>query len=263
MGKLLEHEERRKRRDPEIKVWDRFIRLHHWLLVLCFATIYLEYKKFPLHPYAGYLICILVISRIVWGFVGKGAARFSSFWFKPSEIIDYTRRALSGKASYHFSHNPMGAAMVYLLLGGLLATCLLGLLAYSASQQLGPFGALIPDAWEDRLIAIHSKMGHVLAVLVAGHLLGVLWAGWLHRENYVLAMLTGLRRIPRSVPLPPGAEHPTRKNLLPSAFQALLKWLNFERPFIGTLILMTLVIGGVILPIVHFLVGFNRLLPAY
>lgn len=263
MSKLLEPAERRKRRDPEIRVWDRFIRAHHWLLVLCFATIYLEYKKFPLHPYAGYLICILVISRVVWGLIGQGAARFSSFWFTPSEILQYVRNAFSGKASYHFSHNPMGAAMVYVMIICLLATCLLGLLAYSASQQLGPFGDLIPDTWEETLIRVHATMGHLIALLVVGHLCGVLWAAWLHRENYVLAMLSGLRRIPRSVPLPPGAEHPVTRKASWPAFSSLLKWLNFERPFVGAIILMALIIGGVVLPIIHFLVGINKFLPAY
>lgn len=263
MNKLIKPKQQRERNDNEIKVWDRFIRLHHWLLALCFAAIYLEYKKFPLHPYAGYLIFILLSCRIVWGFFGKGAARFSSFWFKPGEVLAYLRSALSGNATYHFSHNPMGAAMVYVLIGSLLATCLLGLLTYSASQQLGPFGALIPDEWEDSLKSVHSTMGHIVAVLVAGHLLGVLWAAWLHGENYVLAMLTGLRRIPRSIPLPSGTARLIIKPSRSRRASFLLKWLNFDHPIIGTLLLMVLIIGGAMLPIINLLVGINKLLPAY
>lgn len=263
MSKILEPTERRKRRDPEIKVWDRFVRVHHWLLAFAFATIYLEYKKFPLHPYAGYLICVLVSARIVWGFTSKGAARFSTFWFRPAEMLAYLRDALSGKATYYYSHNPMGAAMVYALLATLLVTCLLGLLAYSASQQLGPFGALVPDTWEDGLIETHRLCGHLLAILVVGHLCGVVWAAWLHRENYVLAMLTGLRRIPRAIPLPPGAKHPENTRETPGILRNVLKWLNFERPFLGTVILFAMIIGLVFLPTINFLVGINKFLPAY
>lgn len=262
MSKTLEPVERRKRRDPEIKVWDRFVRLHHWLLVLAFATAYLEYKKFPLHPYAGYLISLLITARIIWGFASTGAARFSAFWYHPREIVRYGRDALSGKASYYYSHNPMGAAMVYALLVVLFATCALGLLSYSASQQLGPFGKLIPDAWEEQLIRAHSLGGNLLAVLVVGHLFGVIWATWLHRENYVLAMLTGLRRIPRAVPLPDGAKHPEKPRTTQGFVRDLLSWLNFKRPFVGALLLI-LIIAGLMLPIIHFLVGINKLLPAY
>lgn len=263
MNTILEPTERRKRRDPEIKVWDRFVRIHHWLLVLAFATAYLEYKKFPLHPYAGYLISVLVTARIAWGFASKGAARFSAFWYHPREMLNYCRDALSGKASYYYSHNPMGAAMVYALLAILFATCLLGLLSYSASQQLGPFGKLIPDEWEEQLILAHRLGGHLLAILVIGHLCGVIWATWLHRENYVLAMLTGLRRIPRAVPLPSGAKHPEEPRVMPGIVRDFLKWLNFKRPFLGTVLLMALIVGGVVLPTIHFLVGINKLLPAY
>lgn len=263
MSKILEPTERRKRRDPEIKVWDRFVRVHHWLLVLAFATAYLEYKKFPLHPYAGYLISVLITARLVWGFASHGAARFSAFWYHPSEMLHYCRDALSGKARYYYSHNPMGAAMVYALLVVLFATCLLGLLSYSASQQLGPLGKLVPDDWEEELIAAHRLGGHLLAILIVGHLSGVIWATWLHRENYVLAMLTGLRRMPRSVSLPPGAKHPERPVSLPGRFENLVNWLKSGHPFVGTLLLMLLIIGGVVLPIIHFLVGINKLLPAY
>lgn len=201
----LENVERRKKRDPEIVVWDIGIRCGHWLLALSFAALYLEYRKFPLHAYAGCLVFLILAWRIAQGFFGRGAARFSTFWFTPAEMFEYFRQALRGRASYHFSHNPMGAAMVYALLALLLADTVTGLLLYSAGQELGPFQSLVPEAREDPLIWIHNCLGHLTAILVGLHILGVVWATRLHRENYVMAMLTGIRRIPRAVPIPAGA----------------------------------------------------------
>lgn len=258
----LEAQERRKRRDPEIRVWDRLVRTHHWLLVLAFATLYLEYKKFPLHPYAGYLICILLPIRIFWGFKGRGAALFSSFWYSPRETFGYFRSALIGKAGYYFSHNPLGAAMVYALLSCLAINCLLGLLAYSASQQLGPFGSSIPDAWEELLIYWHVRLGHATAILVVGHIGGVLWAARLHRENYALGMLTGLRRIPRAMPLPEDARHPEYSPRRSKMAQDILNWLNFRHPFVGTLLIIAMLLG-IALSLIDQLVELNRILPAY
>lgn len=260
---MLEAAERRKRRDPEILVWDRFVRAHHWLLVLSFATLYLEYKKFPLHPYAGYLICILLPLRIIWGFSGRGAARFSSFLYSPKETLAYFLDAIRGKASYYYSHNPMGAAMVYALIASLVLTCVLGLLSYSASQQLGPFGASIPADWEDALIVWHSRLGHAVALLVCGHLFGVLWAARLHRENYILGMITGLRRIPRAIPLPPGAIHPEKPKNENQMVRQVVNWLNFKRPFLGTVLVMATLIIGIVLPAIYFLTLINKFLPAY
>jgi cytochrome b len=262
MNHPLENEERRKRREPEMYVWDRVIRSGHWLLAISFAALYLEYKKFPLHPYAGYLVCILLIVRIFWGFAGPGAARFSTFSFSPREMLRYMQSALHGHAEYHFSHNPMGAAMVYALLSILLANSFLGLMAYSASQQLGPFQALIPNDWEDILIEVHSLLGHLSAVLVIGHLLGVIWAARLHRENYALAMLTGIRRTPRAVTIPDGALKPVRRKETNSRLGKLRTWLSYKHPVFGTLILMV----GVCLftyPVIQALLRVNKIVPAY
>jgi len=262
MHPLLENDERRKRRDPEMIVWNRVVRAGHWLLAFSFAPLYLEYRKFPLHPYAGYLVFALIVLRIIYGFYGSGAARFSSFWFGPSQMFRYLKSAFSGHAEYHFSHNPMGAAMVYSLLGMLLLNSFLGLLTYSAQQQLGPFGALVPDAWEDQLIAVHSLLGHVTAGLVICHLSGVIWASRLHRENYALAMLTGIRRIPRAVEIPAGVLRPVRRSSGNSRWDRIKTWLNYRRPVLGALILMSIIVG-IALPVSELLVRLNKVLPAY
>lgn len=260
MPPILENTERRKRRDPQMRVWDRIVRIGHWLLAFAFATLYLQYKKFPLHPYAGYLVCAVVMFRIFWGFRGPGAARFSTFCFSPRAVFRYLGNALKGHAEYHFSHNPMGAAMVYALLALLLANCLLGMLAYSASQQLGPFGAHVPDSWEETLVPIHAWLGHATAVLVALHLAGVLWAARLHRENYILGMLSGVRRIPRAMPIPEGVTlvASTAGNGLR---QRTAGWLA-RHPMLGSIVLMGAIVG-ITLPLIEALVRLNRILPAY
>lgn len=263
MALPLENNERRKRRDPEILVWSRLIRIGHWLLAFAFATLYLEYKKFPLHPYAGYAVLIIVIFRIIWGFIGPGAANFSTFIFSPRQIFEYLKSALRGHAAYYFSHNPMGAAMVYALLTLLLITSTLGLLSYSSSQQLGPFGKLIPDEWEDVLITSHKWLGHLTAAFVICHLIGVLWASRLHRENYALAMLRGIRRIPRAIAIPQGILEPVNRQNYSLRMQKLLTWLNYRRPFLGSLILMTLIFGAIMFPLIQILVSLNKFIPAY
>ncbi len=256
MNSQLENLERRKAREPEIKVWDLVVRLGHWILVLAFGALYLRYRKFPLHAYAGYIVLAIVSFRILWGFIGSKAARFRNFWYRPHEVLSYGMQALRGHAPYYYSHNPMGAAMVYALLSLLLLNCIIGLLLYSSGQQLGPFGALVPDTWEDILTFLHKPLGHVTAALVCMHMAGVVWAVWLHRENYVLAMLTGYRRIPRSHThlLADEIEKAT-----PHAFQRNrgYNWLNYRHPFIGSLLLSGIIIL-IYLQAIDYLVVLNK-----
>lgn len=234
---VVENSERRKSREPEIKVWDRWVRFGHWLLAVTFIILYLRYEKFPLHTYAGYLAMVLVTIRIVWGFIGSRAARFKTFLFGPRAVMDYALQALKGHAAYHYSHNPMGAAMVFFLLASIFINGILGLILYSSSQQLGPFGAFFPDAWEENLTLIHEWMGHFIALAVLAHLLGVFWAAWLHRENYVMAMLTGFRRVPRAQSA--HLSEAEKKTRLADSIRTnrVYIWLNFKYPVAGSIII--------------------------
>lgn len=235
---MLEREERRKERESTIKVWDWVVRIGHWLMVIFFAIIYLRYRKFPLHAYAGMLMLALVILRIVWGVVGSKAARFRSFIFSPREVFTYAVQAVRGHASYYISHNPMGSWMVFCLLAMMLVNGFLGLMLYSSGQELGPLGASVPADWEDLLKVTHKVLGHATAAFVALHIVGVLWAAQAHRENYVLAMLTGYKRVPRALE----AQHSvgyvtTAEDVTPKSLRRLERWFSFKRPFVGALLL--------------------------
>lgn len=258
----FENSERRQTREPEIKVWDAVVRIGHWVLALAFASLYLRYRKFPLHTYAGYVVLLIVSFRIVWGFVGSKAARFRNFLFGPREMISYAVQALRGHAPYYYSHNPMGAAMVYTLLFVLLLNVTIGLLLYSSGQQLGPLGAMVPNAWEDNLILAHKQLGHLTAIFVCFHLAGVIWAVWLHRENYVLAMLTGYRRIPRTHSHLLDGEVDGSQSSGPIRRSVIYAWLNYRRPVIGSILLAGVIII-MYLQVIEVLIVFNKDWVAY
>lgn len=63
-----------------IKVWDPFIRLFHWSLVILFAANSLVVDDdSKLHIWVGYAILGLVGLRSIWGFIGPRHARFADF----------------------------------------------------------------------------------------------------------------------------------------------------------------------------------------
>lgn len=123
-----------------LKVWDPLVRIGHWTLVTAFFAAYFsEDDLMSLHVWAGYIVGIYVIVRIVWGFIGSKYARFSHFIYSPSRTIDYLKQLASGKAQHYVGHNPAGGAMVIALLLCLTATTFTGLKLYAIEENKGPF----------------------------------------------------------------------------------------------------------------------------
>ncbi|MEW8043062.1 MAG: cytochrome B [gamma proteobacterium symbiont of Phacoides pectinatus] len=181
-------------------VWDLPVRLFHWLLAASFGVAYLTEDHFmTLHSLVGYTLCGLLVFRLLWGLIGTRHARFSDFVRPPSEVIDYLKRMAALRAGRHLGHNPAGGAMVLALLLTLGATAVSGMAAYGAAQAAGPLAGLMREMphWLGKTLEeVHESLSGLTLALIALHLLGVLFASLLHRENLVRAMLDGRKRAP-------------------------------------------------------------------
>lgn len=115
--------------NERIYVWDLLVRLFHWTLVLTFTIAYFTGDEdSTLHIYAGYIILGLIGFRLVWGFIGSQYARFGSFAFSPSSVLNYLGSLFSKNAAKHYiGHNPAGSWMVIILLISLTLTGVSGL----------------------------------------------------------------------------------------------------------------------------------------
>ena len=107
----------------EVRVWDPFIRVFHWSLVVLFTVAYLTGEESDaLHEWSGYAILVLVGARIVWGLVGSRHARFSDFLRGPSVAFGYLKGLVTGNARNYLGHNPAAGWMVIALLLSVLIT---------------------------------------------------------------------------------------------------------------------------------------------
>ena len=196
----------------EVPVWDPLVRLFHWTLFISFcAAWFTEGELFEglqdrlngewlqlVHIWAGYTIAGLLVFRVLWGFVGPRHARFSDFVYRPGIVLAYVRDVLTLRARRTLGHNPAGGAMIVALLLGLTATVVTGLALYGADKGLGPLATMLAessDAAIDTIKEAHEVATNFTLLLVAGHLLGVVWETLLHRENLVRAMITGRKRV--------------------------------------------------------------------
>ena len=188
-----------------VRVWDPFIRIFHWTLVIAFATAWLTADEMqPVHEFAGYAVAALVGFRLIWGFVGSRYARFSQFVRGPAATLSYVGDIARGRERRFLGHNPAGAAMVVALLVALSGTAFKGWLmeepgrAETAARQLQFVAPAFADEddgeAESPLKEVHETLANAMLLLIALHLGGVALASFRHRENLVRAMVTGRKR---------------------------------------------------------------------
>lgn len=167
----------------KILVWDFPTRTFHWLLALFFVGAFItgDSERFrDIHLLLGYLMLGLIGFRLIWGIVGTRYARFSSFWFKPSAVVDYVRSMFKGKPLHVVGHNPAGSIAIFLLLGLGLLSGLSGLAIYNE----------IGGEWLEEL---HELSANAMLAVVIVHIADVFVSSFLHRENLARAMITGTK----------------------------------------------------------------------
>jgi cytochrome b len=168
----------------QILVWDLPTRLFHWLLAGSFMAAFTianvvddESRIFAVHMLLGAVMTLMVLLRIVWGFVGSRYARFGSFAFGPRDVIAYLKSTVSGAGTRHVGHNPGSSVAIWAML--------------ALSLGLGVSGAFMSS--NEVLEDVHEVLAYALVAVVATHVAGVAWHTLRHRENITRSMVTGLK----------------------------------------------------------------------
>lgn len=164
-------------------VWDLFVRVFHWTLVSCVLLNYflLEEGEAP-HEWAGYLAAALVVARFVWGFIGSRHARFSDFFPTPGRLWQHLRAMRSGRPEHHWGHNPVGALMMFLLMGLVIA---LGVTGWMQGTD-----AYFGEEW---LQELHEVLANALLLSAGLHAASAIVMGRIERTRLVKAMVTGVK----------------------------------------------------------------------
>jgi cytochrome b len=181
-----------------VRVWDLPTRLFHWLLVAAITVAFLSSMEnsglAPWHQTAGWVAALLIVFRLVWGFVGGEHARFADF-LRPGRIGAHIRSLVRREAEPELGHNPLGAAAIVTILALVAATV--------------ATGVLVIKGGEDEL---HETIAYGLLVVVGIHLVAVVAMSWASRENLVRAMITGVK---------PASRHPGATNARAAPWFAL------------------------------------------
>lgn len=167
-----------------VPVWDRFVRVFHWSVVAgCAADVLvLDGGRLP-HEIVGYTVAGLVAARVAWGFAGTAHARFADFVPRPATLFAYLKALARGREPRTLGHNPAAAVMILALMAVLAA---LGVTGWMTTLD-----AFWGAEWLEEL---HKGLADALQLMVLVHAAAAVAESLRHRENLILAMITGRKR---------------------------------------------------------------------
>jgi len=177
----------------KIRLWDLPTRLFHWLFAAAvlgaIATDLLD--NITWHSYCGYTALVLVVFRMIWGFVGPHHARFSSF--VPS--LSGLKAFLKDQTVSPLGHNPLGALSVIAMLLIVLVQATSGLFTDDEISFQGPLSKFLSEDMVKFMNQIHS-INHVLVYgIVALHLIAIIYYQKIKKNNLIGPMVYGDKEI--------------------------------------------------------------------
>lgn len=96
-------------------------------------------------------------------------------------MLQYAKSMATLKPKHFVGHNPLGALAIVLLLMSGIAIVVTG---YAAFNEIG-------GEW---VAELHEVASHIMLILVGIHIVGVIAASWLHKENLARAMVNGFKQ---------------------------------------------------------------------
>ncbi|MEN0036392.1 MAG: cytochrome b/b6 domain-containing protein [Cellvibrio sp.] len=167
------------------KLWDPLIRLFHWSIATIFvANYFINEPGESWHQWLGYIGVAWLLIRFLWGFFGKGAARWSDFFPTRASLASHISALAKRKPYHRMGHSPLGAVV---MISMMLCILLLGITGYMMEE--------VDYFWgEDWVGNLHEWIANTLIALVMLHILAALFESFRLKENLPLSMITGKRR---------------------------------------------------------------------
>ncbi|NEW60472.1 cytochrome C [Sulfurovum sp. bin170] len=184
----------------KVYVWNWGARVIHWMIALSFTTAFVtSFYEELLHDHValGFIFGVMILYRIIWGFIGPRYAQFKNFMLKPSQFIFYFKEKVQNRwRKIPAGHNP--ASSWYTVWAMVMGTIIVisGLLLYGVQEAKGLLSYLneTHTQYIGILEIIHQYASYIFVAWVFIHITGVLIEQFWHKTHMVFAMITGYKK---------------------------------------------------------------------
>ncbi len=170
-----------------IQLWDKAVRIYHWsqLVLLLGLWFTAEQGYLVVHQILAYSLAALLLSRLVWGFIGSDTARFRHFLQSPAQLP-----RMWNKAKHGIGHQGLSGYMSVALMLLLLLQFVSGLMTTDDVLTEGPLYSKVPSDWSSLASWLHHNNFDLLLILIALHVAAALFHG-VRKDGVLGAMVHG------------------------------------------------------------------------
>ncbi len=163
-------------------VWNKFIRLTHWLVAgIIIVNMFIYADGDDLHIWLGYTVAGIVLLRLIYGLISRDQAHsLSKFPLAPSSLIQFFNDKIKNHDRKYPGHNP-AASWVYILVW----LCVFGLAITGWMLGLDRFFG------DESVEQAHVIINTILQIAIIIHLLGMLLDSLQFKRKTWMGMFTG------------------------------------------------------------------------
>lgn len=184
----------------KVYVWGLSSRIIHWMFAISFTASFItSFYEEALHSHValGLIFLIMIVYRIIWGFIGPRYATFNTFKLRPSQLKHYFVEKIQNRwRKIPAGHNPASSWFTIWALSMGFIIVVTGLLLYGVQEAKGVLSYLNDDYTEyiGLLDIIHKYASYIFVGWIVIHIVGVMVEQFWHKTNMVFAMVTGYKK---------------------------------------------------------------------
>jgi cytochrome b len=176
-----------------VYVWTLPTRIFHWLFVTLILGAWISVQEdrwLSWHAAIGSAFGVLVLFRIVWGYMGPHYSRFGDFTLSFEALKEYLLSILN-PTHHYVGHNPAASFVMVAMLLTVILAVFTGVLTYGIQENRGVLAFLHTGYFRDMKAfkEVHEFFVNLLWVLIAAHVGGVLVDRLLHKKDGTLTSI--------------------------------------------------------------------------
>lgn len=178
-------------------IWSIYNRGSHILLIILFAVCYLlaDYEDdLSYHAIVGYLLGVVFLLRVLWGFIGSRYSRFRDFNLNKNDLKEYLLSPLSETKEYA-GHNPASSYAIIAMMILVFISIFTGTVAYGVQEGLGIFSNLYSDGEGHFFKEVHEFFVNLFLAIIGIHIIGALIDKYIKKGDAIDSMITGYKNL--------------------------------------------------------------------